>query len=151
MANSYCVDMHSRSGYSGSPVFVYRTPAGDLELTAKNATSAHSLHSLGAAFLGLLGIHWGQFPESWPIEGRRAVAGEAAQRGPLVLEGQSVKGVSGMTCVLPAAHIVEVLNMPVLRNARTQRDQELAEYLRKHGGLPPDAESANPEAPDRRC
>jgi hypothetical protein len=29
-ANIYCVDLHSRSGYSGSPVFVYRTPLSDL-------------------------------------------------------------------------------------------------------------------------
>src|ERR1700693_3020590 len=25
-ADSFCIDMHSRPGYSGSPVFVYRTP-----------------------------------------------------------------------------------------------------------------------------
>ena len=25
-ANAYCIDLHSRSGFSGSPVFVYRTP-----------------------------------------------------------------------------------------------------------------------------
>ena len=28
---NYRVDMHSRSGYSGSPVFVYRTPGNTLE------------------------------------------------------------------------------------------------------------------------
>ena len=26
LADSYCIDMRSRPGYSGSPVFVYRTP-----------------------------------------------------------------------------------------------------------------------------
>lgn len=28
---SYSIDKHSRSSYSGSPVFVYQTPAIDLE------------------------------------------------------------------------------------------------------------------------
>ena len=42
-ADTYCIDVHSRSGYSGSPVFVYRTPGYDLEerlgsgLEAKNS------------------------------------------------------------------------------------------------------------------
>lgn len=31
MADAFCIDLHSRSGYSGSPVFVYRTPGNDLE------------------------------------------------------------------------------------------------------------------------
>jgi len=30
-ADVYCVDLHSRSGYSGSPVFMFRTPGFDLE------------------------------------------------------------------------------------------------------------------------
>jgi hypothetical protein len=28
---AYCVDLHSRTGFSGSPVFVYRTPGPDLD------------------------------------------------------------------------------------------------------------------------
>lgn len=36
---SFIVDMHSRSGFSGSPVFVYRTFGGDLE----NPTYGHSV------------------------------------------------------------------------------------------------------------
>ncbi len=51
---SYCVDMHSRSGFSGSPVFVYRTPGGDF--------SEKGVINL-SRFMMFLGIHWGQFPE----------------------------------------------------------------------------------------
>src|SRR5208337_5394725 len=32
---SYCIDMHSRPGFSGSPVFVYRTPGGNLDVALK--------------------------------------------------------------------------------------------------------------------
>jgi hypothetical protein len=138
-ADSYCVDLRSRSGYSGSPVFVYRTPAGNLEL-AREMVLAHPLRSLGPAFMGLLGIHWGQFPERWRIEKGRTVADEA-EHGALITEGQYVRGVSGMTCVLPAFNILEVLNMPELLNDRKQADLEWARERRAHHGLPPEAES----------
>ncbi len=141
-ANSYCVDLHSRSGYSGSPVFAYRTISGDLELSAKvfrSGQPVHPVNALGAPFMGFLGIHWGQFPEMWRIEHDRAVSGEG-EAGVLITEGQYVKGVSGMTCVLPASCILEVLNMPKLRDDRQRADREWAEEFRAHG-LPPDAES----------
>jgi hypothetical protein len=144
VADSYCIDLHSRTGYSGSPVFVYRTPAGDLEL-AREKYSEHPINSLGPSFLAFLGIHWGQFPERWRIEGGVTVP-EADETGPLVLEGQYVRGVSGMTCVLPASKIVEVLNMPKLKAQREAADQRME--LR----FIPDAEAAtNPdENPDHK-
>ena len=66
-AESYCLDMHSRSGYSGSPVFVYRTPGYDLEEELGHGKKMKFLCS-GRNHLSLLGIHYGQFPEGWPIE-----------------------------------------------------------------------------------
>ena len=29
--DSYCLDMNSRTGFSGSPVFMYRTPGSDVQ------------------------------------------------------------------------------------------------------------------------
>ena len=61
----YCLDMHSRTGFSGSPVFVYRTPGAQL---VDDATDQNYL-PLGPAVLRLLGIHCGQFPENMWLKG----------------------------------------------------------------------------------
>ena len=94
MADSFCIDMHSRTGYSGSPVFVYKIPSAEFANRQKRSP-----------YFGLLGIHWGQFPEKMPI-GKEKEQGEATN---LILEGQYVKGLSGMNCVLPAWSILEGL------------------------------------------
>ena len=80
IVDSYCIDMRSRPGFSGSPVFVYR-----------------------GSTMSLLGIHWGRFPET------------------------AAKG--GMTCVLPAWSILEVLDMPELKKERDIANARLKEAL----------------------
>jgi hypothetical protein len=132
---SHVIDMHSRSGYSGSPVFVYRT--------------AGSMFFKGNTFLGgghtlkLLGIHWGQFPEEWELK-RGGMQPKTEHL--LIVEGEYVKGLSGMTCVSPAYAIMEVLNLPVLQN---QRDQiESALFSKGYGRDLPLAESASRPATD---
>ncbi len=115
-ADSFCLDMHSRTGFSGSPVFVYRTIGGDLNETA--GTLRHSTRG----FLRFLGIHWGQFSEY-------------LEKG----DGDRVKGLSGMTCVLPAWTIKDVLNMPRLVERRSLEEQYLAKYARENR-MPPIAE-----------
>ena len=59
VADSYCIDMRSRGGYSGSPVFVYRTPGYDLEEQLASSRMESSLLFSGTNHLSLLGIHWG--------------------------------------------------------------------------------------------
>jgi hypothetical protein len=54
--------MHSRTGYSGSPVFVYRTSNTNLDAIFKDRVEAGSP---GDIFIYLLGIHCGQFPEDY--------------------------------------------------------------------------------------
>jgi hypothetical protein len=50
---SYVLDVHSRTGYSGSPVFVYRTIGHDLSsFPVISSTPPHQ-------FVRFLGIHWG--------------------------------------------------------------------------------------------
>lgn len=134
--DSYCIDLRSRSGYSGSPVFVYRTPGFDLE-PPKDPNFTPVLFGTPNLF-GFLGIHWGQFPEEWEI-----VDGpDAAEAKSLIVEGKYVKGLSGMTCVLPAWSILEVLNMPKLKQLR---DNDNAIWKEKRKTLPskPMAESAH--------
>lgn len=84
----YCIDMHSRGGFSGSPVYAYRTAGSDLSLSFTNEMPA-----LHAPLMSLLGIHCGQFKETL-----------------LTDDGQKVTGWSGMTSVLPAWHITALLN-----------------------------------------
>lgn len=114
---SYILDMHSRDGFSGSPVFMYRTFGGDL--TAPSEVHLPNLDSLplrGGATLrskpifAFLGMHWGQFSE--PME----VLERAESSKP-----QYLKGRSGMTCVIPSWKILEVLNLPKFRDARAAR------------------------------
>ena len=128
VADSYCIDMRSRGGYSGSPVFVYRTPGYDLEdQLAPNLSKASFLLS-GANHLSLLGIHWGQFPEIWEVtsEGNlKDEAGASEVKEPLLTDGKYIKGLSGMTCVLPAWSILEVLDHPVLQAIRDHANSRL--------------------------
>jgi hypothetical protein len=131
-ADSFCIDMHSRTGHSGSPVFVYRTPGSDI---ASASVIAHG------SYLGILGIHWGQFPELWEIE-KGAAAALQSEVGTLILEGEYVKGLSGMACVLPAWTILEVLKMPKLIGLRRDHTKKVFEPQFGKEGLPPMPEAA---------
>lgn len=118
VAESYCIDMRSRGGYSGSPVFVYRTPGYDLEDRLASDPRESSILLSGTNHLSLLGIHWGQFPEIWEVTSEGSLKDEASASGvkePLLTDGRYIKGLSGMTCVLPAWSILEVLDHLVER------------------------------------
>ena len=131
-AESYCLDMHSRPGYSGSPVFVYRLFGHDLnDPPLKN----------GQFHLALLGIHWGQFPERWEVtsEGKMKDQTNRERHEPLLTDGQYIKGLSGMTCVLPAWSILEVLNnIPKFKEQRDRSDAEIrkSEEYRRYLNAP---------------
>ena len=115
---SIVVDMHSRTGFSGSPVFVYRT-AGSLFGDGKGLmSSGHMMH--------LLGILWGQFPEAWDINDPDA---------PPTLDGKkkTVEGMSGMSTVAPARAIWDTLHTPRLRELRATKEAEWRTQL----GSPP--------------
>lgn len=87
---SYLLDLHSRTGYSGSPVFVYRTVGNTFNI--RGALVMPEDH-----FIFLLGIHWGQFPEDWSISDQDS-------------NSIKVKGLSGMTVATPALSIGKLLN-----------------------------------------
>jgi hypothetical protein len=140
---SHVVDMHSRTGFSGSPVFVYRTFGQDLArylnepvtfdpneaakqiekgiLAQINGAKYGQMPRLspvrvnlqGRTIFKFLGMHWGQFTEEWQIK-QRLVAQEAAPK----LKQEYVSGLSGMTCVVPAWKIMEVLEMPTIKAKR---------------------------------
>jgi hypothetical protein len=137
-AESYCIDLHSRSGYSGSPVFVYRLSGHDLTPTRQTNDPVEVLSRValqGNHVFGLLGIHSSQFPERWELTSGGAKIEHEAGAVPLVREGAYVKGLSGMTCVLPAWYILEVLNLPRLKKHREWQDS-IEEQKRLREGAP---------------
>ena len=99
---AHIVDMHSRSGYSGSPVFAYRpygkrlTPSGAYEIDFDGA-SHH-----------LLGIHYGSFQEPVKLSDAKLIDTEAL-RAELGAKA-SIDVTTGMTCVAPTWKIVELLD-----------------------------------------
>lgn len=127
---SYCLDLHSRTGYSGSPVFVYRTIGSDL-------TKLKTLDTSGAILM-LLGIHWGQFPELWELEDKQEMS-EAAKTS-LITDGKYVKGLSGMTCAIPAWEILKMLDTGPIKERRDESERYYMEK-NKDKGVQPEPES----------
>ena len=134
--SSTVIDMHSRSGYSGSPVFVYRTTGGTFNYYDPERLSEAKI-TLGH-LMKFLGIHWGQFPEDWELRSNADLT-EAS----LITDGAYVRGLSGMTCVIPSSQILRLLDMPELKKKRKAYDDELEADLKKRGKQTPIAESTS--------
>jgi hypothetical protein len=115
--DAYCIDMHSRTGYSGSPVFAYRTPGNTLDNLDRDPAK-RGLLLAGVNYFGLLGIHFAQFPELWELETMKKITISSADSLISDARPEYIRGMSGMTCVLPAWVIAEVLNMPKLKQYR---------------------------------
>ena len=144
---SWVIDMHSRTGFSGSPVYVYRTPWDDLDSAffGREIEVSGVRPSFGDRYKGrvhfaptlfaVLGIHWGQFPERWELKEKSKLKKEA--RGGLIVDGAYVEAMSGMTCVIPALNILEVLDMPILKGQREIAEAKAAEKprVKAEGGI----------------
>lgn len=120
---SIILDMHSRNGYSGSPILVYRT-AGSMFFKQsgekKILTAGH--------YIKLLGMHWGQFPERWELKGSHVTRSEQAA---LITTGKYVEGLSGMTCVVPASMILSLLEDKQLQQMREVEEQKYMHIFQK--------------------
>jgi hypothetical protein len=124
LGESYVLDMHSRTGFSGSPVFMYRTFGANLGTQWEEFSSFEfDIESRGHGKMLLptlfrfIGIHWGQFPEAWELRKRDDI--DEVRRSSLITDGAYVEGMSGMTCVIPAWKVMEVLITPRDSNAVT--------------------------------
>ncbi|HEX4861336.1 MAG TPA: hypothetical protein VFV07_08870, partial [Rhizomicrobium sp.] len=107
-------DMHSRSGYSGSPVFAFRTLGADLTGRMMEIGPDHQ-------FVKFLGVHVGQFPELWELKTKEMSENAMIRNA----DAAYVRGMSGMTVVAPAWSLVELLNMPGFRNPRDDAARRL--------------------------
>jgi hypothetical protein len=114
---SFVVDTHSRTGYSGSPVFVFRTPGS---IFARQDSIMGGGH-----ILLLLGVHWGQFPERWELTPTMAPVTEGAEAS-LITDGHYVLGLSGMTCVAPAWELLRLLKADPVAQQRREVEERIA-------------------------
>lgn len=177
LSQSYIVDMHSRSGFSGSPVFAYRTFGQDLDSYLAEPVSFDpnsmmqqlereligqqkdrhfgrsrnlsrvTIDLRARMFFKFLGIHWAQFPETWEIKDPSTINNEARKRQLVVADGKYIEGFSGMTCVAPSWKILEVLNVPKLkeRRAKAKASSGRANEPRLESAPRENADAKNPE------
>jgi hypothetical protein len=90
----HIVDMRSRSGFSGSPVFIYRTPTDDLTFIPQNRTYMEFLAKTSILFR-LFGVHCAQFDERLDVK--------RAPKPPAVKEGVGSLFASGISSPSRAA------------------------------------------------
>jgi hypothetical protein len=140
-ADCFCIDLHARTGYSGSPVFVYRTPGFDLEENLEAAIREKRCLAAGCNMFMLLGIHFGHFKEYWQIIDNKPNPLEPGSS--LLTEGKYIKGLSGMSCALPAWNIMEILNIPKFKNRRHWQD-DLAERSMMQNNTRPEPDVVSP-------
>jgi hypothetical protein len=125
---SIVVDMHSRTGYSGSPVFIYRTPGSVFAPTIDLNTTWH--------YLQVAGILWGQFPERWTLaDGEKSPKTSSAQAA-IITDGKYVEGLSGMCCVIPAHDIVQLLGHPELEAKRETVERSIEPMMERRSLRP---------------
>lgn len=129
-AEAYILDVHSRSGFSGSPVFVYRTfgsdlsfdPDRDLHMTVEFDPRKRQqdvyMNIREETVFGLLAVHFAQFSEEWEIGERQSR--KSRKRRKLVDEGRYVAGFSGMTLAVPAWRLMDLINVPELVALRSE-------------------------------
>jgi hypothetical protein len=143
---SHIFDMRSRGGFSGSPVFVYRTPEGDLREVdfgvRRRTTRAPDVSDFGGRgpmrgishqlqwqfehdmennmFVSLLGIHAGQYPE--PVTARKIKRAKSAGEADAILDGDKLEIPGGMTIVVPMWEVYDLLNLGVFVRQRKARE-----------------------------
>jgi hypothetical protein len=117
---SHVIDMHSRPGFSGSPVFVYRTPGNDLTAIDREGNFVEDMMKPYSAFVKLLGVHSGQF-----VERMTAEHAESLYDADPIKRGDKLAVQSSMTIVVPAWSILELLGLQHFVEIRKVRDHKV--------------------------
>jgi hypothetical protein len=118
---SFAVEMLSRPGYSGSPVFVWRGPWD-------TATGMYSINGADDHIVRLLGINWGFVSEHAEVREKTILAS-------LPQVERSVKYVSqntGLNGVVPAWRIIDLLESPQVKKRIVEEAR--ASVKKKRGG-----------------
>jgi hypothetical protein len=156
---AHLFDMRSRPGFSGSPVYIYRTPAGDLRnATERGEVEIHRRQMLQEAqrrgaitpfgagtglvtegdyeirnntFMMLLRIHAGQYHDRVTVKKAPAIR---AELDVTITEGDKLSVPNSIAVVVPAWEIPILLNLEAFRK---QRDAREAEDKRRHNETMP--------------
>jgi hypothetical protein len=116
---SFIADMRSRPGYSGSPVFVYRTQWTDVRTIGDDGIQRIDLGSVSnepgvkTNFIKFLGVHCAQYHEKVKIKAQ----------GLPDLDQKEITVASAMTIVRPAWRVRDLLELPDFKERRTMRDK----------------------------
>jgi hypothetical protein len=137
---SHIIDMHSRPGFSGSPVFVYRTPGNDLTAIDQDGNFIDDAMKPHSAFVKLLGVHSGQFVERMGAERAEGMRYDAEP----IREGDRLAVQSSMTIVVPAWAILDLLAVPHFLEMRKMREQKARK--REEPKVQPEVAEAAPQA-----
>lgn len=109
------LDMRARTGYSGSPVFVYRTQGSLFHENLKDNEEQRFL--IPYHFMRLLGIQWGIIGDDLSAN---SFGEEIANANP-----QNANDLKNMSIVCPAKYILEVLNKEELKQQRDNTNKLL--------------------------
>jgi hypothetical protein len=83
---------------------------------------------LKAKFIGLFGIHCGQYYDQ--VEVRVGAPKRRERQGDPIHEGDKLFIQSGMTIVVPVWRITELLNLEVFETVRQERENSVADLAR---------------------
>jgi Trypsin-like peptidase domain len=114
---SFLVDAKTRSGYSGSPVFVYLDRPEFRKVYDPNDT----IQAASPWQCWLLGIEWGQVPE--PVKVQVTIAA----KGQTHIGEQHFNIGTGMAGVIPAWRLAALLDIEELKTRRKAADDALAD------------------------
>lgn len=121
---SFIADMRSRPGYSGSPVFVYRTPWVDLRTIDSSGCQTIDLGRITDdpgtpgtdTFVKLLGVHCAQYHDFCEVT-------EPGEDRP---KGRTMKLAGAMTIIIPVWRVQALLDSENFKKVRLLRDRENA-------------------------
>jgi hypothetical protein len=157
---SHIFDMRSRPGFSGSPVFVYRTQSGDLRKsvdyeppprvtvwTERVSTpeddaqwQRHVDELAKNQFIRFLGIHAAQYHD-------RVIAYKTktpqAEANAAIREGDQLRIPNSMAVVVPAWEVLTLLDLPLFQERRRQREDWMIEKKRKSNDPEPESVAEN--------
>lgn len=127
----FCLDTNSRTGYSGSPVFLYRSAQTDLKsLMKEEAPSKENFRNQKIFLSGppqfrLLGVHTAQFPEYWDLKEKSTDQSKEAN-SVFEVSGAQIKGMSGMSICTPAWGILDLIqSSSEVQRKLTQEEKKL--------------------------
>ncbi len=122
---SFAVEMLSRPGYSGSPVFTYKE-AWDTD------RGIHSINGSDDHIVRLLGLNWGFIVDDAEVREKTVVAS-------LPSMGRAVQYVAqntGLNGVVPGWKIRELLEIPAVKDRLAKADEEQTKrQSKKRGGV----------------